>query len=36
MKIKTNIRAGMSYPPAVSRCVGAGGGNPAPIVDTAI
>ena len=26
MKIKTNIRAGVSVPPPVSRCVGAGGG----------
>jgi hypothetical protein len=27
MKIKTNVRAGLSTnPPAVSRCVGAGGG----------
>ena len=34
MKIKTNIRAGIAYPPPVSRCVGAGGGgipNPDPI-----
>jgi hypothetical protein len=26
MKIKTNIRAGATVPPPVSRCVGAGGG----------
>ncbi len=26
MKIKTNVRAGASRPPPVSRCVGAGGG----------
>jgi hypothetical protein len=26
MKIKTNIRAGVSVPPPVSRCVGVGGG----------
>lgn len=26
MKIKTNLRAGIAYPPPVSRCVGAGGG----------
>lgn len=26
MKIKTNIRAGVAYPPPVSRCVGIGGG----------
>ena len=33
MKIKTNIRAGIAYPPPVSRCVGVGGGGggvPAP------
>jgi hypothetical protein len=37
MKIKTNIRAGIAYPPPVSRCVGAGGGgNPRPIPVTAI
>jgi hypothetical protein len=35
MKIKANIRAGIAYPPPVSRCVGAGGGGgtPRPIVD---
>ena len=26
MKIKTNVRAGIAYPPPVSRCVGVGGG----------
>lgn len=26
MNIKTNVRAGMSYPPPVSRCVEVGGG----------
>jgi hypothetical protein len=26
MKIKTNVRAGITNPPPVSRCVGAGGG----------
>lgn len=33
MKIKTNIRAGIAYPPPVSRCVGAGGSpRPVPVV----
>lgn len=45
MKVKTNIRAGIAWPPPVSRCVGIGGGgggggnpnpNPSPVPESVV